>query len=244
MPTDAELRTLFRDTPAPTVDIDPAAVIRRSRRRRLPQQLGVGSALALSVAGIGVASFTGLNGLSPLMTAADAPAGMAEHGPVSEGSQVPFSGGDSSATEQRSSCGSGPVSDADVSTVLTVVGDFPEAASAGRPIAGRLTMTNTGAESVSGIVVDGMVSLSRGGEQVWHRDESIVGASVALTPGQSAALDFSFDPVGCTIGETARGETGPPLAPGQYRLSPVLLLEAPDGAVLLVRGPASAITVR
>src|SRR5690606_3121408 len=78
MPTDAELRTLFRELPAPDASINPTAIIRRSRRRRLPQQLGVGSVLTLAVVGIGFASITGLQGLAPSMMAADAPAGVAE----------------------------------------------------------------------------------------------------------------------------------------------------------------------
>src|SRR5690554_4518193 len=70
MPTDAELRTLFhdarfRDELPSGSSIDTASVNRRSKRRRLPQQIGAGSVLTLAVAGIGVASINGLRSFMP-----------------------------------------------------------------------------------------------------------------------------------------------------------------------------------
>src|SRR5690606_3344783 len=123
MPTDAELRTLFRESSAPAATIDATTVIRRSRRRRLPQQLGVGSALTLAVAGIGVASITGLQGLSPSMMAADAPAGVAESGPLS--------GADMTT---RSTCTPGAAFEGESNRDVEVASDFPASAQSGETV--------------------------------------------------------------------------------------------------------------
>lgn len=238
MPTDLELRSLFHDASAPPSSIDAAAIIRRSKRRRLPQQLGAGSALTLAVAGIGVAGFTGLKGLAPMsasQTAADAPAG------VSEGAPVPWSGADSAQSEPAASCATDALTDGDAQAGLTVTTSFPETALTGQAVTGALTMTNTGAAPVEGIAIAPTVTLSRGSEQLQYRDHSEAETNVDLAPGGSVTLEFSFDAAECDY----QGQpTGEPLEAGTYTLSATLQLLPGDGSVRVVAGPASAITLR
>src|SRR5690554_4267271 len=191
MPTDADVRTPIKQADAPSSPIDAEAVIRRSRRRRLPQVLGVGSALTLAVAGIGVASFTGLQGLSPGMTAADAPAGVSEAGPA------PWA--DSSApTERTGSCAPDPVGEVTVQSGITVSPRFPVTVSAGQPVNGTLTFENNGTERFTSVITAPLLGLSTGAGQSWHADQAIAGSRVDLAPGESLALPFTFDAVPCS----------------------------------------------
>jgi hypothetical protein len=235
MPTDAEIRTLFRELPAPDASIDTNAIIRRSRRRRLPQQLGVGSVLTLAVAGIGFASFTGLQGLTPSMMAADAPAGVAESGT--------FSGTDMTT---RSTCASdaaveGERHGAEAVSTFEVAGDFPSSAQAGQPVQGAVTLTNTGSDAVTGTITGATVSLTRAGEEVHQHDDSTTGASVSLPPGETVSIALTFDTVGCASSGDA---VSAPLEPGGYDVSATLTVEAADGTLWQLGAPASAITIR
>jgi hypothetical protein len=231
MPTDADLRRLFHDAAAPTATIDPDAIIRRSRRRRLPQQLGVGSVLTLAVAGIGVASINGLPGIrigGTAETAADAPMGVTE---VS-----PFGGADSAVPSQLPVCGPGPAIDLEQRSDLTVIPRFPRTAAVGAPVAGTLTLTNTGTESVTGTASSPMVVLSGNGVQVWHSGEPAETA-VSLAPGESLTLGFEFDAIGC-------GSGGDTLEPGQYELTAIVTLLPDREPARTIGGAASVITLR
>jgi hypothetical protein len=230
MPTDAELRSLFRELPAPDASIDTSAIIRRSRRRRLPQQLGVGGVLTLAVAGIGFAGITGLQGLTPSMMAADAPAGVAESGP--------FSGTDMTT---RSTCATDAATDGEVNGDVEVVGDFPRSAEAGEAVHGALTLKNTGSQTVDGIVTGAAVTLSRGDAATIQSDVSPVGSSVSLPPGGTTSLGFAFEAAEC---EAAGDADRMPLEPGSYDIVATLTVEATDGTLWQLGGSASAITIR
>ena len=230
MPTDVELRTLFRESPAPDANIDPATIIRRSRRRRLPQQLGVGGVLTLAVAGIGFASFTGLQGLSPSMTAADAPVSVAENGP--------FAGTDLSA---RDTCAAPSPSDADVNADLEAVSEFPTTAAAGQSVHGTLTLTNTGTQPVVGTVTGTAVTLAGAGAELHQSDSSAAGTSVSLQPGESMGFDLTYVAVGCDASGNPDGE---PLEAGSYEMTATLTLVSADGTQWRVGAPASVITIR
>lgn len=229
MPTDAELRTLFHDAPAPAAGIDVTTVIRRSRRRRLPQQLGVGSALTLAVAGIGFASISGLQGLDPSMTAADAPIGAAESGTLSE-----------PGPSARNSCAAATTTEGEEAAGVQAVADFPPAAPAGHPVHGTLTLTNTGPQPMAGTVVGTAVTLSRAGSDVQQSDASTVGRSVSLSTDESVSFELTFSTIGC---DAAGGSDGAPLEPGTYELTPTLTVEAADGTLWRAVAPASAIIV-
>lgn len=237
MPTDAELRTLFRELPAPDTNIDTSAIIRRSRRRRLPQQLGVGSVLTLAVVGIGFASITGLPGLTPSMMAADAPAGLAE--------SAPLSGADMAT---RSTCASdavdavtGETNPPDAVSTVEVVGDFPSSVEAGQPVQGTLTLTNAGPDALAGSITSATLSLTRDGDNALQHDYSATGRAVSLPPGETVNIALTFDTIGCaSSGDTVNA----PLEPGSYDMSVTLTGEAADGKRWRLGTPASAITVR
>lgn len=233
MPTDADLRALFHDAAAPVARIDAATVIRRSRRRRLPQQLGAGGVLTLAVAGIGVASFNGLQGLPDSATMADAPVG------VSEG--APFTGADSGTSLRETSCHSVPVADARAAEGLEITPAFPETAPTGHEVVGTLTLTNTSSARVLGVAAHPTVTLSREGDRLLYNDLSAAETAVDLDPGESMSLAFSFAAVEC---DAAGDATGAPLEPGSYALSAVIELRSEAGPTRLAGGPASAITLR
>jgi hypothetical protein len=243
MPTEAELRILFHDAPVPLGTLDTAAVIRRSRRRRLPQQVGAGSVLTLAVAGIGVASFNGLQGLAPMgasETLADAPASESQseswQGADGAGSWV-----DSGTSLRQTSCETAPVADARVAEGITLTPAFPAVASAGETVAGTITLTNTGSERIVGVAVHPTVTLARSGERLLYNDRGVDETSIDLAPGESISLPHSFDAVDCD----ARGDSaGTPLEAGTYSLSVGLELRPDAGRPRLVSGPASAITLR
>ena len=234
MPTDAELRRLFHDAPSPKATIDPDAIIRRSRRRRLPQQLGAGSVLTLAAAGIGVASINGLQALAPMgavETSADAPMGASESGPF---------GGEGVAPARMPFCAAGGFMDAELQSGLEVAPSFPASSELGQQVSGSLTLTNTGTEPVTGTAFSPLIALSLDGVQVWHSD----GPSehrVALDPGESMALAFDFDAIGCDSSGEADGSV---LGPGQYQLTAVLTLAPDSGPVRTIGGPATTITLR
>ena len=234
MPTDAELRRLFHDAPSPKATIDPDAIIRRSRRRRLPQQLGAGSVLTLAAAGIGVASINGLQSLAPMgaaETSADAPMGASESSPF---------GGKGVAPATVPFCAAGGFMDAELQSGIEVAPAFPASAELGQRVSGTLTLTNTGTEPVTGTALSPLIALSLDGVQVWHSDGQSE-TPVALDPGESMTLPFDFDAIGCdSSGEADRSV----LEPGQYQLTAVVTLAPDSGPVRTIGGPASTITLR
>jgi hypothetical protein len=236
MPTDAELRRLFHETPSPPATIDADAVIRRSRRRRLPQQLGAGSVLTLAVAGIGVASINGVQSLAPMgaaETAVDAPMGVSESGPLG--------GAENSVPDARQACATGMAVETELRTSVELVPRFPASAATGQQVTGILTVTNIGTEQVNGALSAAMVGISRGGAQVWHSGASAAETTIALAPGESMNLPFSFAAVDCDPSYEA---VGAPLDPGRYELSAIATLVPDDAPGRVIGGPASAITLR
>lgn len=241
MPTDTDLRALFRDIPTPKSTIDTEAVIRRSKRRRLPQQLGAGSALTLAVAGIGVASINGIRAAAP-MSASDmagtSPTSVSEGAPFSEGAPIP--GADSSVPERQVSCEVGGLDDAAVDTDLRVGVRFPAAAPTGGSVAGAITLTNSSAEPISGVAVAPAVSVTGPGTQLTHSDRSANTTPVSLGAGESIALEFSFEAVACEPG----GRAGASLNAGEYELAATVTFLPEHGQAIVVGGPPSAIALR
>ena len=88
MSTESDLKKMFSDAGPSLGQIDISLVLRRSSRRRVAQRVAVGSATTLAVAGIGVAGFTGIRGLSPSTTAGSASSANA---PESRGDSTPGS---------------------------------------------------------------------------------------------------------------------------------------------------------
>ncbi|MHA6668854.1 hypothetical protein ACX3O0_08280 [Homoserinimonas sp. A447] len=247
MPTDAELRSLFHDAAfhnaaAPVASLDAAAIIRRSKRRRLPQQVGAGSVLTLAVAGIGVASLNGLQGLAPMgasQTMADAPASESseESGQGADGA-VPWM--DSGTSLRQTSCDV-PVADGRVDEALEITPVFSTVAPTGEAVVGTLNLTNTGSLRIVGVAANPTVTLVRHGERILYSDRGATETRVDLAPGESISLSFSFDAFQC---DAEGGATGAALEAGAYTLSAEVELRPDAGPSRLVSGPVSAITLR
>jgi hypothetical protein len=243
MPTEAELRSLFHDAPAPVATLDAAAIIRRSKRRRLPQQVGAGSVLTLAVAGIGVASINGLQNLAPMgasQTLADSPASESQ-GESWQGADGAVPWVDSGTSLRQTSCETAPVADARVADGLTLTPAFPAEALAGETVTGTITLTNTGSVRIVGVVVHPTVTLARSGERLLYNDRGAAETGVDLSPGESVSLAHSFDAVEC---DPQGDATGAPLEAGAYTLSAGVELRPDSGPTRLVSGPASTITLR
>lgn len=248
MPSESDLRSMLATAPLPSMSIDTASVIRRSRMRRLPRQVGVGSALTLAIAGIGVASVAGLRPTQQAMVtgAADQSDGRT----LQESSAA--SGGISLApAEKLNPCG-GEVAQVEPNEAgLVLTPHFAASAPAtGAEVVGTVTLTNTGTERVSGTTAAlPAITLSQGGVTVWHSNGPMImlAVMVDLAPGESMEYTSSFTPVLCTDeDETSESfrEGLPALGAGAYDLSAAIYLTTEGGeAPLLVTGPTMAVTL-
>lgn len=267
MPGELNLSELFRSAggPAPT-PIDLQSVIRRSRRRRLPLQIGAGSVLSLAVVGIGAAGFSGLGGLA--QSASDSAATMeSDGGPGTAGGAADSStegasgssGGAATApegsqitrapAEKLNLCGGTLADVAPSATGLVLTADFPDAASGATPVQGSVTMTNTGSARIAGYTAASpAVTLSRDGIVIWHSSGPMIAlaAEIDLEPGASYVYPASFTPVVCGVEDDAAGELRAdlPAAPaGQYQVSAAIDFIG-SSPTELVTGPSSTITLR
>ncbi|PWB96202.1 hypothetical protein [Homoserinimonas hongtaonis] len=255
-----DLKSLFSETPLSLGTIDTAAVIRRSRRRRLPRQVGVGSALTLAVAGIGVAGATGLRLPSSSMTMTSASDSGATVRESADGGFTPdedFAGaaGGSAGTslapvEKLNPCAL-PIAEVASTTTLELYPQFPAVAEAnGVPIAASVTLQNTGQGHIVGTTAASpAMTLSRDGVTVWHSNGPLIALAVAvdLAPGESMTYPASVVPVRCDEQDEAAESFRdglPALPAGTYALSAAIYVTTADGAVETVTGPAQQITLQ
>lgn len=245
MPTENELRTLLRNAETPTSDIDPATIIRRSKRRRLPAQIGVGSVTTLALAGIGIAGFSGIRPLghsissSEVLKSSDAPAqAPGDHGLFSDDALPP-------SADKLSSCGATVAEGVPSATGLKLIAHFPLTAPAtGEPVSGTVRLTNASAEPISGTTASvPAITISQDGVALWHSDGPMVPVAVELAAGESMDYRASFTPVRCDIEAGFRDDL-PALDPGVYQVSAVIELSRRDGSTELVTGPVSSVTLR
>jgi hypothetical protein len=256
MPIDPNLSDLFRATESPaSSSLDAHQIIRRSKRRRLPSRIAVGSLVSLSVIGIGIASVNGIAALSPGVTAssgsaeslesADAPA--TDSGDASEGG-FDAPGIMRAPAEKLNLCGGAVAEVAPSQSGLQLTVDFPDADTGSTSVSGTATLTNTGATVVTGYSgATPAVTLSRDGTVVWHSNGPTILSIVDITlaPGESMTYPASFTPVVCDveddITESFR-DTLPAASPGEYQLSAALDVSG-DAGTELVTGPSSTITL-
>ena len=204
-PNDAELHRLFRETEAPPSTIDAAAIIRRSKRRRLPQQVGVGSAVTLAVAGISVASINGIR-VPSIMDAAETSSDTlsGESWEAADGA-VPWS--------TRATACATPVPAAEASqSAFRVTAEFADGR-AGDSIVGSVLLTNSSTEEFTGWVTAPIVQVTADGVVVAHNDVATSAMRIELAPGESRSLVASVDTVHCGHGGASAGA---PLEPGEY----------------------------
>lgn len=262
MPTEAELSAWLRDPRNRGVSaIDPAAVIRSSKRRRLPKLLAVGGALSIAVAGFGVAGISGFQSLTPGDGFASSAGSSSESTPESapgaaaeEDSGATDTGIGSAPAEKINLCG-GEVADVAPSpTGLVLTTDFPSPVPAGaEQVDGTVTLTNTGTETIVGTTAASpAVTISQGGVVLWHSNGPMImlAVMVDLAPGESMEYSASFTPVRCGVEDDAAESFRPdlpPLGAGVYQVSAAIDL-IPEGAEAgapaeLITGPTADITL-
>jgi hypothetical protein len=258
MATESNLRDLLKaadgDTWAP---IDTRSVIRRSKARRLPMQIGVGGVFTLAIGGIGIA---GLQGFSPQMMSGSPESSVAsdespttpreEAGPLvggqdsgAVGAEDAAGGGISRApAEKINGCGSPLAEIAPSATGLVLTAAFPEAPAGSASIEGTVTMTNTGTETVEGYTpATPAVTLSRDGTVIWHSNGPTIQMirEVRLAPGESLTYAASVTPVVCGTEDETAGQFRDdlPAAPaGDYQVSAAIDLTVGE-RIELVSGP-------
>jgi hypothetical protein len=262
MPDESDLRDLMQSTSATPRSINAAVVIRRSRMRRMPKQVGLEAAATLAIGGIGIASVQGIASLgssTASSTAADT-ASLQEAPEVAAGSAPDdmMSGGTAEEITKRAPadklnlCG-GPLAEvAPSATGLVATVEFAGADAGQERVDGVVTLTNTSSVAITGSTsATPAITLSQGGIVLWHSNGPTIAmvAIIDLAPGASMRLPASFEPVICAVDddllESFRADL-PAAPPGDYQVSAALdvLVDQGAGSLELVTGPASATTLR
>jgi hypothetical protein len=259
MPTESELRRQFHDDePRGSIDLD--AVLRRSRARRRPRVAAVVLVSSLAVVGIvvpvSISAASQQTGTFSAGSAASAP-DSATAPEVLHGGSAPGSGGVKRAPAETINLCTGtlaaaaPAEDGLVLTVQPV-----DAAADARDIPVTVTLTNTGAQQVTGSLSPfPTLTLSRDGIVLWHSNGAVpsLAQQIDLAPGASTSFSTTLEPVVCGVQDDAQSSfrAGLPAAgPGDYRVSAALDFSptaadgSGSGAAVLVTGPTSPVTLR
>jgi len=245
MATDPNIRDLFRADRAPagrSIDID--SVIRRSRRRRLPAQVGVGGVFTLAIGGIGLVGVQGLGSVTQSAStssesASDSGAGLA----------VPEQGGDvkRAPADRLNLCGGTLAEVAPSATGLVLTPSFPDAAGSAS-VEGTVTLTNTGGASITGYsAASPAITLSQNGIVLWHSNGPMIEMvrDIVLAPGESLEYPASFTPVVCTVDDDLAESFAsdlPAVQPGEYQVSAAADVVI-DGNAALVTGPQQTVRI-
>jgi hypothetical protein len=258
MATDPNIRDLFRAGPAPTGrPIDTDAVIRRSKRRRLPAQLGLGGVATLAIGGIGVVTLQNLDSsVSPVSimggTAESGQAYDAPYTPAQEGAARDGSAQDTTVkrapADRINLCG-GPLAEvAPSATGLVLTPSFPDATAGASRVEGTVTLSNTGSGSITGYsAASPAITLSQNGVVLWHSNGPTVQMiqDVVLAPGESLEYQASFSPVVCSVDDDLAESFPdglPAVQPGEYQVSAAADVVL-DGGAELVTGPQQTVRI-
>ncbi|MEO7005998.1 MAG: hypothetical protein ABI275_07395 [Terrimesophilobacter sp.] len=251
MPTESELREwLHGDGSEPPAHrgLDIGQIIRRSKRRRLPRQVGAGGVMTLAVAGIAVGGVTGLKAFFPGASTTSGASQSLDRG-GSELAPAQDSGAGTPAP-RLARCGRPVASVPPNSFGLVLTPQFPSSAPAnGEPVTGTVTLTNTGTATVTGsTAAAAAIMASQQGIVLWHSNGPtiLLAKTVDLAPGQSVEYPASFTPVRCAAGDdTAEGFPNhlPSLGAGDYQVSALIEVNH-DSAMTLVGGQPVTIRLR
>lgn len=271
MATDPTIRNLFQSGDGDDTSgakLDASAIIRRSKARRFPRQLGAGSVVTLALVGIVVASVQGIGSLNnaPMSTMADGAApetsGMMQSGPegglVGPAAPNSIDGSTSSKrapAEQINLCGGALADIAPSQTGLELTVDFGDSVrlgkmAGGQTIEGTATLTNTGDETQVGYTnANPAITLSQDGIVLWHSNGAMIAMAVEvnLAPDESIEYPVTFVPVICGVDDDF-AELGfstdlPVVEPGKYQLSALVDFMGEFDAEL-VTGPLADITIK
>jgi hypothetical protein len=250
MATEPNLRELFRGETPPLRPIDTASVIRRSKTRRLPAQVGIGGVFALAIGGLGVAGLQGLGGSQTVTsTSQQAPAESgAESGLDAPQTLQGDAGIKRAPAERLNLCGGALAELAPSSTGLELTLAFPDAPVGTESVIGTATLTNTGTEPVVGYTSAApAITLSQAGTVLWHSNGPTImmARDVSLAPGESFEYAASFTPVVCSteddLAESFRTDL-PPVPAGEYTVTAAADVVL-DGVAELVTGPGTTVRI-
>ena len=249
MPSEPDnLRHLF-SAPQPEGAIDVAAVVRGARARRLPKVLGITGVSVLAIGGIVLGGLQLGGGVSPASTAGGA---STESATTEDGgaSAEMFSDTVKRASADKLNLCTARVAALDiVDSGLELTVDFPDAPAGSASVEGVVTMTNTGADEVTGYTAASpAITLSRDGVVVWHSNGPTIelAREVDLQPGESMEYAASFTPVVCGVEDDLAESFGtdlPAAPPGDYEVAAMIDLMG-DSDALLVIGPAETVTLK
>ena len=249
MASDNNIHKLFADKGDEGLgSIDTAAVIRRSKRRRLPAQLATGAAAVLVIGGLGFAGFQGLGQNAP---EAETAAISAEESArdLSGGGQETYSLADRGPAAQVNLCASPLAEIAPAPSGLELTVDFPNAKAGDEFVEGTVVLTNAGTDPVKGYsAASPTITLSQDGIVKWHSNGAMIAIAieVELEPGESMEYAASFTPVECGVddeGDAGFREKLPALPAGDYQVSALLDVSGADDTEL-VAGPPATVTLR
>ncbi|CAN5534938.1 hypothetical protein BH10ACT4_BH10ACT4_12160 [soil metagenome] len=258
MSTESDLKKMFGEAGPALGTVDLSRVLRRSSRRRVAQQVAVGSATTLAVAGIGVAGFTGIRGLGPSFTTgagSSAAAPQTKDDSTTRGGIATEGGQKRAPAEKINLCGGTLAEVAPNADGLVLTTDFPAADASADRVSGTVTLTNTGSGHIVGTsAASPAITLSKNGVVLWHSNGPMIAmaALVDLAPGASMTYQASFQPVTCAIEDDSADsfrDDLPHVAAGDYQVSAAIDLsrESPDGSFVstdLVTGPVSEVNLR
>jgi hypothetical protein len=244
MRDELNLGDLLRSADAATTGrINADAVIRRARRRRVPRL--VGAALA-SVCAVVVVVGGAVYGLGNLAVSTNGTASSA----VDSGGTVPQAqpGTSGSGMAVASRCGYAAPQLSSTASGLVVTLDFPSTTTRGGVVTGVVTLTNAGAQRVTGSTGAPIITLSRNGIVVWHTDAAIPAPlrQLDLAHGASTSFQVVLSPLLCSKGDDRSGGLRadlPPAPAGQYQVSASVVVSVAGGGEQ-VSGPTHDLAIR
>ena len=244
MPDELNLGDLLRsaDT-ATTGKINADAVIRRARRRRVPRLVG---AALVSVCAVVVVVGGAVYGLGNLAISTNGTASSA----VDSGGTVPKTQPDTSGSGMlaASRCGYVAPQLSPTTNGLVVALDLPSTVGRGGVVTGVVTLTNTGAQRVTGSTGVPVITLSQNGIVVWHTDAGTAASlrQFDLSHGASTTFQVVLSPLLCSKGDESSGELRtdlPPAPAGEYQVSASVVVAIAGGGEQ-VSGPTHKLTIR
>jgi len=257
MPDEDELRQrLHDDEPVGNIDLD--AVLRRSRARRRPRVAAAALVSSLAVLGIVVPVSISLASPGTGTLSAGSAASSSDFAVAPDAAEGGATGPrliKRAPADKINLCTGtlASVAPAEDGLVLTV--PPVDAAAGARDIPVTVTLTNTGAQPVTGSASPfPTLTLSRDGIVLWHSNGPVpsLAREIDLAPGASTTFETTFQPVICGVQDDAQESFHtdlPSAAAGQYQLSaaldfsPTATGAAGRDAAELVTGPTSPVTL-
>jgi hypothetical protein len=251
MRTEQQLRDALRGA-AIGSPLDPRPIVRASARRHRGRQVAVGGVTTLAVVGIGAGSIAGIRTLLPHAVVGAASSSVAPQQDAASGG-APVAPGSKRAPADRINLCGGPLAEvAPAESGLVLTPNFPASASStAATIDGTVTLTNTGAERVTGTTAASpALTLSQGGTVLWHSNGAMIMLAVVvdLAPGESMTYQASVTPVRCGVEDDLDGFRAdlPGIGAGEYGISAAIDLTRTDASSAfvsndLITGPLTAI---